>query len=239
MEAVILLFRNYTTEAFRFLHANVDKIEQIPIDLFNMIFEEVLFFCMASQYRKDVACLFPEMDNEFTKITCLHLVPKIATYIHLVGYAKKDKFACQQVERRLRYEFPDYYKRIQDYISTQDQEPVPIQPTFNRSIKNPVNPIENEYPRTTSLLKFINLDLKYHNFDALAERVEQIAETQTDYLPNALRAIFNLEKAKQSFFKTASQRDVQKINEIYSFRHCRYRHHFAYSFYYILQRSHR
>ncbi len=215
----IAFFKEYTKRAFDFIHSNTDKIPFFPRDYLNVIFEEVLFFCMASQSQKNISCLFPVMDEEFTKVTCFHMVPKLATYIHLLGRAKKDKFAGQQVERRLRYEFPSYYEKINSYFASLKKEPVnnANKTTFYQTVKEENS--SNSYCRTISLLKFLNADFQYNSFDELANHIEQIAQLQgqNTLIQNALIETFDLEKKKEELFQKALKRDVLKINQIYSF----------------------
>ncbi len=56
------------------------------------------------------------LKSAFKAIVRFNLVPFIDQYIHLVGQAKKNLYACEQLEHRFRYEFPQEYKRINNIV---------------------------------------------------------------------------------------------------------------------------
>ena len=47
--------------------------------------------------------------NEFAELMNMNLVPKLKSFIHFIGTAQKNIYACEQIEMRLKYEFPKYY----------------------------------------------------------------------------------------------------------------------------------
>jgi len=103
-------FQTYTQCAFEFVDRNLDCLKQINIGLFNNVFEQYLFYCLAQSQNKTIESLFNlKPHSEFTELMNFNLVPKIKTYVHLMGFAKKNIYACEQIEMRLKYEFPNYY----------------------------------------------------------------------------------------------------------------------------------
>ncbi len=106
-------FQEYTEKAFVFIDKNVDKLENINIGLFNTVFEQQLFYCMALAKNKPIhPFLNTKYQEEFTEVTLFHHVPHYKSFIHLMAYAKQNKFACEQVEMRLKHEFPQYHAKI-------------------------------------------------------------------------------------------------------------------------------
>jgi hypothetical protein len=106
-------FQQYTVEAFKFIQENLQHLNKINIGLFNNIFEQYLFYAMACDNNKPIhpfLTLSPK--QEFSEMTNFHLLPNIQSFVHLAGYAKLNPYACEQVEMRLRYEFPEYYHNI-------------------------------------------------------------------------------------------------------------------------------
>ncbi len=106
-------FQQYTHEAFEFLNRNLACLDKINIGLFNNVFEQYLFYAIASNENKFI---YPFLNlkphEEFTEAMNFHLLPNVESFIHLIGYAKGNIYACEQVAMRLRYEFPEYYERI-------------------------------------------------------------------------------------------------------------------------------
>ena len=46
-----------------------------------------------------------------------NMAPLKYDYIHIAGSAKKDLFACEQLELRIYKEYPDYYNKIIELVS--------------------------------------------------------------------------------------------------------------------------
>lgn len=103
-------FQEYTNKAFEFVDKNVECLKSVNIGLFNNVFEQYLFYCLAKAENKNIEPLFNlKPHSEFTELMNFNLVPNFCSYIHLMGFAKKNIFACEQIEMRLKYEFPKYY----------------------------------------------------------------------------------------------------------------------------------
>jgi hypothetical protein len=106
-------FQQYTAEAFKFIHENLGYLNKINVGLFNNVFEQYLFYAMAFNNNKPIhPFLTLKPQEEFTEVSNFHLLPHFQSFIHLIGYAKRNSYACEQVEMRLRYEFPEYYHNI-------------------------------------------------------------------------------------------------------------------------------
>ncbi len=120
----IKFLKAYAKRAIDFLDHNLSKRGSIPSQLFNMLFEELFFYCLAKHEKKNVFFLFYQMDKDFSQVLNFHLVPKIQNYIHTVGHAKRNPLACRQVEFRLRYEFPEYYERVLELLGEKKKVPV-------------------------------------------------------------------------------------------------------------------
>ncbi len=106
-------FQCYTNEAFSFVDKNIKQLETINTGLFNCVYEQYLFYCLAKEKNvKITPFLNFEPKKEFTELMCFNLVPFEKSYVHLIGFAKSSIYACEQVEMRLKYEYPQYHKLI-------------------------------------------------------------------------------------------------------------------------------
>ena len=107
-------FRAYTAEAFNFLQTNWEKLKQVSQPQFNMVFEQVLFFCMARQRQQEVSCYIkqPLLDMTYPGFASFADVPYHTKYIHLMGSFKTNVECCYMLAKRLRQNYPEYYNRI-------------------------------------------------------------------------------------------------------------------------------
>ena len=62
--------------------------------------------------------MFNNLSPNFEQVLDFFSVPAYSKYIHCVGYAKKSIFATEQVEARLAYHFPEYYKALNLRLNT-------------------------------------------------------------------------------------------------------------------------
>jgi hypothetical protein len=115
-------FQEYTQQALTFVDKNIIHLEGINIGLFNIVFEQQLFAAMASQQHKPITPYLITHPNsgEFTETMAFHQVPFLTSFIHLMGYAKQNIYACEQVEMRLKYEFPQYHTKILHLLNAEN-----------------------------------------------------------------------------------------------------------------------
>lgn len=76
------------------------------------------------------------VDESFKAVVRFHLVPFIDKYMHLVGFAKQNGYACEQLEPRMAYEFPDFYKIVLPVI--EETFPEPDAPAIDSARKKPL-----------------------------------------------------------------------------------------------------
>ncbi|WP_264566438.1 DUF6734 family protein [Flavobacterium sp. N3904] len=105
-------FKELKSKVFEIIDANLDKLHLIDVGVFNMVYEQMLGFELATQKNLDITFLKSEVNEAFTNVMKFHMVPIKETYIHTVGYAKKSLEICEQLKYRLRYEFPEEYGKL-------------------------------------------------------------------------------------------------------------------------------
>ena len=117
-------FQEYCSTAYRFLENNSENLAKINIGGFNQILDEYLFTCLAQEKTQKINFLIDNVNynnpnvETYEHVLRFHLVPIIDKYIHVVGLAKQSNYACEQLELRLKYEFPGEYKKIVKVIDT-------------------------------------------------------------------------------------------------------------------------
>lgn len=111
-------FREYCTLALEILNRNRSSLKDLNVSHFNEVLDEYLFTCFAREKNYPMRYLIPSTRQEvksssMNNVLRFNQIPLVDKYIHLVGMAKKNQYACEQLELRFEYEFPDYYKRVQ------------------------------------------------------------------------------------------------------------------------------
>lgn len=109
-------FQKYTQKAIGFIKKNKNVLSQINVGVFNIFFEQYLFYALVKKYKKKVGVLLEEVigDNEYIGFGDFTEVPHNKQYLHLLGVFKRDKTVCEQMSDRLRLDYPEYYYRIID-----------------------------------------------------------------------------------------------------------------------------
>lgn len=110
----------YCKEAFNFVDQNMRKALEVEhAGMFNTVFEQYLFYCMANVENRDIQYYFEEsIDCEFGEVVNFVDVPFKSKFIHLLSFYKGSAFCCQKVMQHLWYEFPEYYFFILDFLKS-------------------------------------------------------------------------------------------------------------------------
>ncbi|NML37851.1 hypothetical protein HHL17_11660 [Chitinophaga sp. G-6-1-13] len=111
-------FREFVREAFAFIDKNLDSLHKINIDLFNSIFEQLLFHAMSEDAGLTINYLHPDFVRFGNDIIDFTGVPDRTGFIHTIGAHKKSWFTLDALEFRLKKDYPDYYRNIHHLIKT-------------------------------------------------------------------------------------------------------------------------
>lgn len=104
----------YTDLSFDFVNKNKDFLKDIDLFNFNIFFEQVLFYELATQQNKKVEVLIHEDigDNEYKGFADFERVPTKKTYLHLLGVFKRNEVACQKMEDYVLRYYPEFIPRL-------------------------------------------------------------------------------------------------------------------------------
>jgi len=120
-------FQKFCELSHNLLERNREFLPLVNIGGFNQMLEEYLFTSMLRHERKDVFYL---MENLKTRFPPSHLnfalIPVVYKYIHLIGQHKQSAYACEQLELRLKYEFPEHYARVVEIVRELDVQDTDI-----------------------------------------------------------------------------------------------------------------
>jgi hypothetical protein len=114
----ISFFKDYCNTATQLLKLNKESLHKINLGRFSIILDEYLFICMAREKKMLVTY---QIANRFKSdpiqsVLRFNLVPFLDRYIHLIGIAKQNQVACEQMELRFKYEFPLFYNTIVEIL---------------------------------------------------------------------------------------------------------------------------
>lgn len=110
-------FQEYCLVAEQFLQKNKPVLDKVNIGLFMTLLSEYLLTCMAEEKNKPISFLINvPVEDSFKMCVRFNLVPFIDKYVHLIGSSKRNRYACEQLEYRFRFEFPQEYKRVNSIL---------------------------------------------------------------------------------------------------------------------------
>ncbi|GAA0740325.1 hypothetical protein GCM10009431_10350 [Gaetbulibacter jejuensis] len=115
----ISFFQSYSKAAIDFVMTNIDKIGKIDVGGFNTIYEQTLFYCLATESQINVTCLFEtenngELVDTVQGFTNFKQFPDAAKYIHLYGVpCKRSESYCNVLSDKLKSIHPKLHKRIE------------------------------------------------------------------------------------------------------------------------------
>ncbi|WP_075341831.1 DUF6734 family protein [Tenacibaculum agarivorans] len=111
-------FQLLKERVFKFIDVNSHLLHQIDVGIFNTIFEQQLGYAIAQKKQIPVQYYLDHVDSDFSQVINFHTVPFKSKYVHCIGYAKKSIFACEQLEARFKYHYPDFYLQLNQNLKT-------------------------------------------------------------------------------------------------------------------------
>lgn len=106
-------FKEYTKEAFNYIDKNKEQFKYIDVNLFNVFFEQHLFFVMAKEKKIPIGYLLNSFeDNGYNGLGNFHEAPFDIKYLHLLGHFKRNQATCLQMASKLRSLYPEIFYNI-------------------------------------------------------------------------------------------------------------------------------
>lgn len=110
----ISFIKEYTKTAFELIDSNKNKLNSIPLNMFNVVLEQGVLYCMAKEQKIEVKEFLDfgkdEIWTNYNFSDFLN-IPLKTKFIHLIG-TKKNSLVCQMLAKQLRKEYPSYYDKI-------------------------------------------------------------------------------------------------------------------------------
>jgi hypothetical protein len=111
----LAVFQEYSRLAFDFVDANIDRLNKVDMNHFNICFEQFLYYTLAKSSNIELIYLIAnkgDFDPTYPGFANFHKVPYQTHFIHAMAEYKRNPEVCQHLARRLRQDFPEIYYRI-------------------------------------------------------------------------------------------------------------------------------
>lgn len=103
--------KEYAKESLMFIQKNESRFNKFPVAELG-IFDQHFLYAYAKHYKKEVNCVLESVDESFQVLNDFKGVPLRQNYLHPVSNFKKDNQTCWDLERRLQFDHPYYFHRI-------------------------------------------------------------------------------------------------------------------------------
>lgn len=114
-------FKGYAKQAFDFITNNAKYLDRLSTGDLNFIFEQYLFYELATAQGTPISYYKPMMDQHvFNEYIRFEDYPYI-DMVHPVGNFKKYQHVCDHLSRILRKDYPEYYYRIIEAVRNENK----------------------------------------------------------------------------------------------------------------------
>lgn len=199
-------FKSYAKKSFEFVDKN-NSINLNSIDglNFNVFFEQVLFYALATKNRESIDFYFKEtsIDNDYKGLGEFEDIPK-KSYLHLIGLYKKNPFVCKNMESYTMRFYPESYSLLTKLINRTERDSSEIDFLTKDIVSSIISNFEKNIVKDDDPHYLIKRNI--HNV-GLTNRLENLLSTNINfkiYLLNGFDLI-----TSESFDETK----LLKINE--------------------------
>ena len=191
----LAFIQEYVRSAFALVDDNLDALRQDEqAGRHNIILEQYLFHQLALVQGKPIAYAIPKLGHDFIELLKLDQVPNIVSYVHLIGGAKAFSINCEQIEHRLRYEFPQEYRRLCRSIGQ-------LGPGSSEPPPGPKPVAEAAYPLLSQFLQPHGIEASQYDERALRRLVHRLTKPLPHPAAIFIREVFEVERIIQQMMR--------------------------------------
>lgn len=180
-------FASYFNELTKFFNGKAHKISSFKYkNSLSIYLEQFSFYNFLKQSQKEIKmkALLPDVsDPNYPGFTAFNFLTQFTDFIHPLGKTKRLTWIGEQIENRLRIEFPESYFTIINTIRTKFSG-VGWRPSNKEDLNEPKveigNPSESlrSFKRSTHLLQKFGLPSKASSREELLNTIELINDTK-------------------------------------------------------------
>ncbi len=170
-------FKEYCSKSFEFVNRNIEFWDKINLFNFNIFFEQELFYELSTINLKKINYLFDEIwgDNAYMGFGDFHKIPHKRTYLHLLGFFKRQATVCKNMEIYTMKYFPESYSKLSKLLNKVDESNREIEFLTSKKVSELLKEFETEIKTN----KFSN-----QNFLIKRDLYNQGFTNQLDFLLN-------------------------------------------------------
>lgn len=115
----VKFFKKYCEKSFEFVNKNIEFWNKINLFNFNIFFEQELFYGLSTINSKEIKYLFDEIwgDNAYMGFGDFHMIPHKRTYLHLLGFFKRQATVCKNMEIYTMKYYPESYSKLSKLLN--------------------------------------------------------------------------------------------------------------------------
>jgi hypothetical protein len=106
-------FQQYCKRVFTVIEENIDKLQYTSTEMMGQVYEEYLYYSLASALGIDIEFLLPPFYIDFNS----DIVNFKSNYVHIIGTFKKMEDTTKIIEKRFKSEYPEKYNLIKKLIA--------------------------------------------------------------------------------------------------------------------------
>lgn len=165
--------KDYCKQAFDFVDQNIGKVNRLKGVNFNIFFEQVLLYELATYYKKDVVTYIRDDigDNEYRGFADFDNVPEGRRYLHLLGFYKRIPTVCNKMLAYVIKQYPLYVAYLEKQLT--------LKPTMAEfGVNVTYDKIDSAIASYKKALLNNGLDAKYEDKNVALREVSSVGTTR-------------------------------------------------------------
>lgn len=165
--------KDYCKQAFNFVDQNLGKVNQLKGINFNIFFEQVLLYELATYHEKDVSTLIRDDigDNEYQGFADFDNVPEGRRYLHLLGFYKRTTTVCNKMLAYVIKQYPQYVASLEKLLALN-----PIMAEFGANVTH--DKMDSAIASYKESLLDNRLDAKHEDKNVVLREVSSVGTTK-------------------------------------------------------------
>lgn len=142
----IQFFKKYCQKSFEFINKNIEFWNKINLFNFNIFIEQELFYELATTNSKEIKYLFDEIwdDNAYKGFGDFYMVPHKRTYLHLLGFYKRQASVCKNMEIYIMKYYPESYSKLSKLLNKVEESNHEIEFLSSKKVYELLKKFDNE-----------------------------------------------------------------------------------------------
>ncbi len=191
-------FKAFFNFVLDFIKKNELHFKFLPSVFLNTSIEQFLFYQFAQSRNQEISYLLNKrFQPNYLGLNNFHEVPDRRSYLHLVMNNKRIHHNCEQLEKRLSYDFPKVYQKINDFFESK------------KTIKIPSKRNDDFYRTKLAIEK--NVSIKKPNY------IGRIETEKIEFVESDIIRLYEYEKEIAFIYKKLNTNNLINRNQLMEF----------------------